>query len=97
MTVATGRLLGAAWALGGSYADNAPVPKQTAEEKAFTLVLLTRFYPKLPSLFQWQGRTYWQPSCKVPVSTWDCRPQTTVAQAFELGQSDARRWAAVLV
>jgi predicted acylesterase/phospholipase RssA len=85
------------WALDGGYVDNAPVPQQTAEEKASTLVLLTRFYPKLPSLFQWQGRTYWQPSCKVPVSTWDCRPQTTVAQAFELGQCDARRWAAVLV
>ena len=94
--MATGRLLSAAWALDGSYVDDAPVPQQTAEEKASTLVLLTRFYPKLPSLFQLQGRTYWQPSRKVPVSTCDCRPKTTVAQAFKLGQSDARRWAEVL-
>jgi predicted acylesterase/phospholipase RssA len=84
------------WAFDGGYVDNAPLPPQTEAQKASTLVLLTRFYPKLPTLFQWQGRTYWQPSRKVPVSTWDCRPQTTVAQAFELGQRDAQRMAAAL-
>jgi predicted acylesterase/phospholipase RssA len=82
------------WALDGGYVDNAPLPPQTEAQKASTLVLLTRFYPKLPTVFQWQGRTYWQPSRQVPVSTWDCRPQTTVAQAFELGQRDAQRVAA---
>lgn len=82
------------WALDGGYVDNAPIPPQTEAQKASTLVLLTRFYPKLPTVFQWQGRTYWQPSHKVPVSTWDGRPQTPVAQAFELGQRDARRMAA---
>lgn len=84
------------WAMDGGYVDNAPLPPQTEAQKASTLVLLTRFYPKLPSLFRWQGRTYWQPSRKVPVSTWDCRPHTTVAQAFELGQRDAQRMASVL-
>lgn len=79
------------WAFDGGYTDNAPIPQQTAQEKCGTLVLLTRHYPKLPALFSWAGRNYWQPSQKVPVSTWDCRPQTTVADAYQLGLDDARR------
>lgn len=79
------------WGLDGGYTDNAPLPEQSSLEKSKTLVLLTRHYPKLPTLFGWQGRTYWQPSQKVPVSTWDCRPDTQVQQAYELGLSDARR------
>jgi predicted acylesterase/phospholipase RssA len=78
------------WAFDGGYTDNAPIPAQTAEEKASTLVLLTRHYPDKPALFTADGRTYWQPSRKVPVSTWDCRPGTTVSDAFELGREDAR-------
>ena len=76
------------WGFDGGYADNAPIPPQTEEEKSKTLVLLTRHYPDLPAIFQWNGRTYWQPSQKVPVSTWDCRPGTTVDAAFELGIRD---------
>lgn len=76
------------WGFDGGYADNAPIPLQTEEEKAKTLVLLTRHYPDLPPIFQWHGRTYWQPSQKVPVSTWDCRPSTTVDAAFDLGMRD---------
>ena len=79
------------WAFDGGYTDNAPIPAQTASEKAATLVLLTRHYPGKPALFQAHGRTYWQPSRKVPVSTWDCRPGTTVEDAFTLGQDGARR------
>lgn len=82
------------WAFDGGYTDNAPLPSQTDEEKSATLVLLTRHYPKLPTVFAWQGRSYWQPSRKVPVSTWDCRPGTSVLAAFELGQADAKRFAA---
>lgn len=78
------------WAFDGGYTDNAPIPEQTPDEKAATLVLLTRHYPGTPALFQANGRTYWQPSQKVPVSTWDCRPGTTVEDAFALGQHDAR-------
>ncbi len=77
------------WAFDGGYTDNAPIPAQTTSEKASTLVLLTRHYPDKPSLFEAHGRTYWQPSQKVPVSTWDCRPGTTVEDAFALGQEDA--------
>lgn len=76
------------WGFDGGYADNAPIPPQTEEEMAKTLVLLTRHYPDLPPIFQWHGRTYWQPSQKVPVSTWDCRPGTTVDAAFDLGMKD---------
>ena len=78
------------WAFDGGYTDNAPIPAQTPEEKSSTLVLLTRHYPDKPALFMADGRTYWQPSRKVPVSTWDCRPGTTVSDAFALGQEDAR-------
>jgi predicted acylesterase/phospholipase RssA len=82
--------LDGSWAFDGGYTDNAPIPAQTQKEKLATLVLLTRHYPKLPALFRWQGRQYWQPSQKVPVSTWDCRPKTTVSEAFSLGLQDAQ-------
>jgi predicted acylesterase/phospholipase RssA len=78
------------WAFDGGYTDNAPIPAQTHKEKSATLVLLTRHDPDQPALFKADGRTYWQPSRKVPVSTWDCRPGTTVENAFALGQEDAR-------
>jgi len=78
------------WAFDGGYTDNAPIPAQTPEEKSTTLVLLTRHYPDKPVFFAADGRTYWQPSRKVPVSTWDCRPGTSVSDAFALGQEDAR-------
>lgn len=78
------------WAFDGGYTDNAPLPQQTPDEKSSTLVLLTRHYSDKPALFKADGRTYWQPSRKVPVSTWDCRPGTTVEDAFALGQEDAR-------
>ncbi len=78
-----------AWAFDGGYTDNAPLPSQTPAEKSKTLVLLTRHYPSLPSAFKWLDRTYWQPSQKVPVSTWDCRPDTKVQQAYDLGLRDA--------
>jgi predicted acylesterase/phospholipase RssA len=77
------------WAIDGGYADNAPLPPQDHAEKSKTLVLLTRFYPKLPTLFAAHGRTYWQPTMKVPVSAWDCTDKATVRSAFDLGRSDA--------
>jgi hypothetical protein len=51
--------------------------------------MLTRHYPKLPPLFRWHGRTYWQPSQRIPVSTWDCTSKTTVHQAYDLGAQDS--------
>ena len=87
----SGVRLHGAWAIDGGYTDNAPIPVQTAGEKASTLVLLTRHYPDRAPLFQAHGRTYWQPSRKIPVSTWDCRSNTSVEDAFALGQEDARQ------
>lgn len=81
------------WYVDGGYTDNAPIPPQSADQKDKTLVLLTRHYPDLPAVFRRDGRTYWQPSSNVPVSTWDCRSGTTVDQAFDLGLRDAARLA----
>jgi predicted patatin/cPLA2 family phospholipase len=77
------------WGIDGGYTDNAPIPEQTSAEAARTLVLLTRNYPDLPQQFSYGQRLYWQPSQKIPVSTWDCRPTTTVDLAYQLGQTDA--------
>jgi predicted acylesterase/phospholipase RssA len=84
--------VGERWALDGGYIDNAPVPVQTPAEAARTLVLLTRHYTDLPQQFTFEQRQYWQPSRKIPVSTWDCRPSTTVDLAYRLGLEDASRF-----
>ncbi|WP_426701469.1 patatin-like phospholipase family protein [Rhodanobacter sp. Col0626] len=77
-------------AIDGGYLDNAPIPPQTSAGKTATLILLTRHHPKLPTLFRSNGRHYWQPSGRIPVSTWDCTPRATVHAAFALGRQDAR-------
>lgn len=77
------------WGFDGGYTDNAPLPEQSNDERERTLVLLTRHYPALPRAFRLQQRTYLQPSRKVPVSTWDCRPDTNIEEAFALGLADA--------
>ncbi len=88
------RRVGDGNALDGGFVDNAPISaashSQSQEEKAGTLVLLTRHYSQWPSLFTWNGRNYWQPKQKVPVSTWDCTPKTTIEAAFDAGFKDAR-------
>jgi predicted patatin/cPLA2 family phospholipase len=88
------RIVGDGNALDGGFVDNAPISaashSQSTEEKAGTLVLLTRYYPQWPTLFSWKGRNYWQPNQKVPVSTWDCTPKTTIEAAFDAGFQDAR-------
>lgn len=78
-------------AFDGGYTDNAPIPEQTKTQREQTLVLLTRCYPSLPVFFQLEGRTYWQPSEPVPVSTWDCTTRCTVDAAFQLGRRDAAK------
>ena len=82
--------LGGYWAFDGGYTDNAPIPMQTSAEKAATLVLLTRYYANRPATFIWQERWYWQPSRRIPVSTWDCTRKATVEDAFALGHEDAQ-------
>ncbi|MEN9558963.1 MAG: hypothetical protein RLZZ502_174, partial [Pseudomonadota bacterium] len=56
----------------GGYVDNAAIDPKSESAPENTLVLLTRHYPKFPLLFRFRGRTYWQASKKIPVSTWDC-------------------------
>jgi predicted patatin/cPLA2 family phospholipase len=85
----TAQKVNGSWGMDGGYIDNAPIPKQTPAEAARTLVLLTRHYPDLPQQFSYEQRQYWQPSQKIPVSTWDCRPSTTVDLAYQLGLMNA--------
>jgi predicted acylesterase/phospholipase RssA len=77
-------------AFDGGYIDNAPIPTQHDIERAGTLILLTRHYPKLPALFCGDERYYWQPSRRIPVSMLDCTPRATVQEAFDMGEDDAR-------
>ncbi len=88
-------------AMDGGFCDNAPVAPvlhtaatalEGMQAKDQTLVLLTRHNPRLPSVFNVGGRTYWQPSHAVRVSTWDCTPGTDIGAAYEHGRVDARRW-----
>lgn len=84
------RLVSGGHAIDGGYVDNAPVPAQTLKERQKTLVLLTRHYPRLPRLFEFQNRCYFQPGQKIPVSTWDCTHKATVLDAFNLGSLDVQ-------
>lgn len=76
-------------AFDGGYTDNAPIPAQNHAQRSGTLVMLTRHYPKRPSIFRFGDRLYWQPSRPIPVSTWDCTERATVDAAFRLGREDA--------
>ncbi|MGO4502754.1 MULTISPECIES: patatin-like phospholipase family protein [unclassified Dyella] len=87
--IMSARAVGGGMAIDGGYTDNAPIPLQSEVERSNTLVMLTRHYPKLPPMFSWQGRNYWQPSQRIPVSTWDCTPKTTVREAYDLGTQDS--------
>jgi len=78
------------YAFDGGYTDNAPLPLQTDSEKARTLVLLTRHYPKLPAIFRANERSYWQPSTRIPVSMLDCTARANVLDAWALGERNAR-------
>ena len=84
------RCIAGEYAFDGGYTDNAPLPPQTDNEKARTLVLLTRHYPKLPSLFRADGRSYWQPGTRIPVSMLDCTVRATVLDAWALGERNAQ-------
>lgn len=81
--------LAGGYAIDGGYTDNAPIPVQDDDQRRSTLVMLTRHYPKHPSLFRYRDRLYWQPSRPTPVSTWDCTERATVDAAFQLGRDDA--------
>jgi predicted acylesterase/phospholipase RssA len=74
-------------AVDGGFADNAPrLPLSEQDDQQ--LILLTRYYPKLPPSFHFEGRNYLQPSRKIPVSTWDCTASADIMAAVELGRKD---------
>jgi predicted acylesterase/phospholipase RssA len=77
------------FALDGGFVDSVPLEDQALEQRCRTLVLLTRHYHDLPTLFSLCDRTYLQPSAKVPVSTWDCTAKSDVTRAFDMGRQDA--------
>lgn len=68
----------------GGLVSNVPtdgVPQKIGE----TLVLLTRQFPKLPSI---TGHTYVQPSAPIAVGVWDYTNDAALQAAFDLGRRD---------
>jgi len=76
-------------AVDGGFADNAP-RLGACDRNLGQLLLLTRHDPRLPSLFDCDGRSYLQPSVRVPVSTWDCTSRADIDGAVELGRRDGQ-------
>ena len=77
------------YVLDGGVVDNVPV---CALDNApgETLVMLTRQYPALPAA---PGRTYVQPSKKIPVSAWDYTSAEGLQFAYDLGRRDGEAFA----
>lgn len=84
------RRIAGEYAFDGGYTDSVPLPAQSTVEKARTLVLLTRHYPKLPRLFRVGGRNYWQPDTRVPVDMLDCTVRANVLDAWVQGERSAQ-------
>lgn len=80
---------------GARYFDGgyiAPVPvlmHQTQQARKKTLILLTKHNSAKPTVFTANDRWFVQPSQPIPVATWGCVGNTTVDEAFLLGQRDA--------
>ena len=72
------------YVLDGGVVDNVPVCALDGAP-GVTLVLLTRRYPALPDV---PGRTYVQPSRKIPVSAWDYTNADGLQVAYDLGRRD---------
>jgi predicted acylesterase/phospholipase RssA len=87
--IASRRLAGRV-ALDGGFSDNVPRADLARGDQPH-LMLLTRHYPNRPFCFNHDGRTYLQPSRRVPVSTWDCTAKTDIMSAVELGRRDGLR------
>jgi hypothetical protein len=82
-------------AFDGGLVDNVPVEPLTQIERAGgrSLVLLTRLYRNVPGI---PGRTYVQPSEKLPVKQFDIKNPDGIRFAYELGRADGARFAATL-
>jgi hypothetical protein len=82
-------------AFDGGLVDNVPVEPLREVERAGgrSLVLLTRLYRNVPEV---AGRTYVQPSQKLPVKQFDITNPEGIRFAYELGRADGERFAATL-
>jgi predicted acylesterase/phospholipase RssA len=72
------------YVLDGGVVDNVPVCALD-EAPGATLVMLTRRYAALPDV---PGRTYVQPSAKIPVDAWDYTSPEGIQSAYDLGRRD---------
>jgi predicted acylesterase/phospholipase RssA len=77
------------YVLDGGVVDNVPVCALD-DEPGETLVMLTRQYPALPDI---PGRTYVQPSKRIPVSAWDYTNAEGLQFAYDLGRRDGEAFA----
>jgi hypothetical protein len=82
-------------AFDGGLVDNVPVEPLIDVERSGgrTLVLLTRQYRNVPDI---AGRTYVQPSQKLPVRQFDITNPDGIRFAYQLGRADGARFAATM-
>lgn len=79
--------LGGRPTLDGGLVDNVPVDAVDPTGGP-TLVLTTRRYPRRANTFAHDGRTYVQPSAKIPVSSWDYTAPDAYERTWRLGRRD---------
>ena len=82
-------------AFDGGLVDNVPVEPLAEVERSGgrSLVLLTRLYRNIPEV---PGRTYVQPSQKLPIKQFDITNPDGIRFAYELGRADGARFAATM-
>ncbi|SEI49505.1 Patatin-like phospholipase [Paraburkholderia diazotrophica] len=80
--------------LDGGMVDNVPV-SALDPTPGNVLVMVTRIYPR-PQMFVVprgaQQRLYVQPSCKVPISSWDYTSSSQMQHAYNLGRIDGEHF-----
>jgi len=74
-------------ALDGGFHDNVPLPPGR-EQDAETLVLLTRYRPAWPQIFEHRERVYVQPARPVPAKTLDFTSGTNIQLTFDQGREE---------
>jgi predicted patatin/cPLA2 family phospholipase len=82
-------------AFDGGLVDNVPVEPLAEVERAGgrSLVMLTRLYRDVPEI---PGRSYVQPSQKLPIKQFDITNPDGIRFAYELGRADGARFAATV-
>lgn len=72
----------------GGLVSNVPIDG-APQKNVQTLVLLTRQFPKLPSISR---HTYVQPSQPIPIGAWDYTNDAGLQATFDLGRRDAEKF-----